>query len=65
MIPKMMTRQAKVDKELCIGCSLCTRSYPKSFKLEDDGKSTALAPASDSEECVQKAIDECPVQAIS
>ncbi|MEW5955045.1 MAG: ferredoxin [Candidatus Micrarchaeota archaeon] len=60
-----MAKQAIVDKELCIGCGLCASTCPKSFEMEADGKSRALNPAGDSEDCMQKAIDNCPVQAIS
>jgi ferredoxin len=37
---------------------------PKSFKIEDNGKSTALNPAGDDEEVIRNAIDSCPVEAI-
>ena len=30
--------QANVDKELCIGCELCTSICPELFSMDDDGK---------------------------
>ena len=58
-------KQAKVDKEKCIGCGTCTMVAEKSFKLGDDGKAEAIQPAGDPEEKLQEAVDSCPVQAIS
>lgn len=58
-------KKAVVDKNTCIGCGACTTLAPKSFKMSDDGKSIALDPAGDDEQTIQKAIDGCPVRAIS
>jgi ferredoxin len=60
-----MSKQAKVDKNKCIGCGSCVAMAAKSFKLGDDGKAEAIAPAGDDETTVQSAVDGCPVQAIS
>jgi len=60
-----MAKQAIVDKDLCVGCGLCASTCPKSFELGVDGKSHAIDPSGDSEDCVQKAINNCPAQAIS
>jgi ferredoxin len=56
----------KIDRDLCIGCGLCESLCPAVFKL-DDGKSHVLEDADykANKECVQKAIENCPVQAIS
>lgn len=53
-----------VDRETCIGCTACVATCPKSFKMVD-GKSSAILPPGDNEECIQRAIDNCPVTAIS
>jgi len=58
-------RKTRVDKNLCIGCGTCVALAPKSFKIEDNGKSAALNPAGDDDEKIQNAIDSCPVEAIS
>ncbi|PIS21260.1 ferredoxin [candidate division WWE3 bacterium CG_4_10_14_0_2_um_filter_42_7] len=55
----------KVNKNLCIGCGLCTQIAPKSFKLGEDGKSEGINPPGDSEEKLNEAKDSCPVSAIS
>ena len=68
-----MTRKAYVDKDICIGCSVCTATCPSVFKVKEDSnygndfKSSTddavnLEPIADA---VQQAIDSCPVQCIS
>lgn len=56
----------QVDKDLCIGCGLCESLCPAVFKL-NDGKSGVLPDADykANKDCIQKAIENCPVQAIS
>lgn len=59
--------KAFVDKNICIGCELCTSVCPDIFRMDDDG----LAIAADielPEDLVDSAIDakeQCPVEAIS
>lgn len=59
--------QANVDKELCIGCELCTSICPGVFSMDDDGKSVAITDdiPSDSENSAIDARDSCPVSAIN
>lgn len=56
----------KVDKDLCIGCGLCESLCLAVFKL-NDGKSGVLEGVDykANKDCIQKAIENCPVQAIS
>jgi len=58
-------KQIKVDQDTCIGCGSCVSLAEKTFKLNENGKSTPIDPAEDSEEAIQGAIDSCPVTAIS
>lgn len=57
--------KAKVDKDLCIGCSLCVTTCPEVFKMEDDKAVVyvSVVPKTAEETC-KKATDECPVTAI-
>ena len=56
---------AKVDQDLCVGCGLCEQVCPDVFEMGDDGAATVKAGADGSAACVQDAIDQCPVEAIS
>ena len=54
---------AKVDQDLCVGCGLCTQVCDDVFEMNADGKADAIEGAT--ADCVQDAIDQCPVGAIS
>ena len=56
---------AYVDQDTCIGCGVCTQVCPHVFELQDNGKSKAVNPTEDKEDCIQTSIDSCPVDAIS
>ena len=60
-----MAKTPQIDKGTCIGCGLCTATCANVFKMGSDGKAQVSNPSGDSEECIQSAIDSCPVQAIS
>ncbi len=59
--------KAKVDKELCLGCGLCTEVCPEVFEMGDDGiakvKVETVSP--DAEELCRDAASQCPGEAIS
>lgn len=52
----------KINKESCIGCGLCVSICPNVFEMDDD---KAKVKAQKDEKCVDKAIESCPVDAIS
>ena len=63
------------EKRKCIGCGVCQALCPKYFQTQEDGKSSLvgskLNPKTGNEEleieelnCVQQAVDACPVQCI-
>ena len=56
---------AKVDQDLCVGCGLCEQVCADVFETTDDGKAAVKAGADESAACVQDAIDQCPVEAIT
>ena len=63
---------AYVDDNTCIGCGLCTQLCPNVFAMQDNGKSKAINPSGNevddgagADQCIQGAIDSCPVTAIS
>jgi ferredoxin len=54
----------EVDKEKCIGCGHCEAIAPNTFEMAD-GKSQVKNAEGDPRELVDKAIEECPVNAIT
>lgn len=59
-----MAKVPVIDADLCTGCELCVDSCAAVFAMEED-----LAVVTDgegaSEEEIQEAIDNCPVEAIA
>ncbi len=59
--------KAKVDRDTCIGCALCTSICPEVFEMDDENIAIVIAdpvPA-DVEEEAKDAEDQCPVDAIT
>lgn len=59
--------RAKVDRDVCIGCELCTTICPKVFQMDDEQVSTVIAdpvPA-DVEDEAKDAAESCPAGAIT
>ena len=51
-----------VNKDTCIGCGACAAICPSIFKMDDDGKASAINQKDLS--CAKNACESCPVQAI-
>lgn len=56
--------KATVDQELCVGCGLCADSCPEVFKMENEKAIGADSVAAEQEECANKMVGDCPVEAI-
>ena len=58
----------KINQEECIGCGSCSAVCPDVFDLNDDNKAIIKDTNSDQgesdDECVQEAVDICPVDVI-
>jgi ferredoxin len=55
----------KIDKEKCLGCGSCTAVCPDVFEMDNENKAHIKEGKEDADDqCVQEAIDICPVQAI-
>ncbi|MCK4236954.1 MAG: ferredoxin [Candidatus Krumholzibacteria bacterium] len=59
-----MEKVPVIDPDLCTGCELCVETCPDVFEMDDD-LATVSNPERASEEEIQEAIDNCPVEAIS
>ncbi len=58
---------AKLDRENCIGCGLCTSIGPEVFRMEADGFARVIresVPGEAAHSAVE-AQDECPASVIS
>lgn len=54
-----------VDKDLCVGCGLCSQVCSDVFEMTADDKAAVIDGADLSADCVQDAVDQCPVAAIT
>ena len=58
-----MAKKVSVNKDLCIGCGLCTTIAPDVLAIGDDGLAGALVSETE-DEAVEEAAASCPVAAI-
>jgi len=58
-------RKPKVDQNLCTGAQTCAIITPNVFEINEEGKACVVDPEGADEETIQRAIDQCPSQAIS
>ena len=57
--------KARVDPDICIGCTMCVETCPEVFKMDKDKAIVFVESVPKSlEESCKKAADECPVVAI-
>jgi len=58
--------RAIVNKETCIGCTLCVQLCPDVFKMEGDKATSYADPVPEGAgQCCTDAADQCPVNAIT
>lgn len=61
-----MAKKVVVNQEECIGCGNCAELCPTVFQLDEQTeKSQVIMPTGGPEDCIEDAIDQCPVSAIS
>lgn len=54
-----------IDKEKCIHCGTCVALFPEHFRFDDKGEIEIIDPENIPPEIIKKAVNSCPVQAIS
>jgi ferredoxin len=59
-----MPKIPAIDADLCTGCELCVETVSEVFQMEGDVAVVYNAEGA-SEEEIQEAVDNCPVEAIS
>jgi len=60
-----MARQVVIDTEECIGCESCVELCADVFSFnEDEEKAEVILPRGGSEDCIEEAIETCPVECI-
>ncbi len=57
--------KVNINEELCVGCGMCASLCPEVFKIEN-GKSKIKEEATleKHKNCLKKAVENCPVEAI-
>jgi len=60
-----MSKKVIIDTEECIGCQTCVELCPDVFGFnEDTEKAKVILEKGGPEDCIQEAIDSCPVECI-
>lgn len=56
--------QAYVDQDECIGCESCVQICEEVFQMNAEAKAEVIPGSTGAEECIQEAMDTCPVECI-
>lgn len=60
-----MSKKVFIEVEECIGCESCVELCPDVFGMDEEGEKAFVISAEDgSEECIDEAIETCPVECI-
>jgi len=59
-----MAKCVTIDEDECVGCESCVELCPDVFVFDEgSGKARVIKPEG-LEECIQEAMDSCPVECI-
>jgi ferredoxin len=60
-----MEKRLVIDEEECQGCETCVELCPDVFEFDENTeKAIVINPEAD-DDCIQEAIDSCPVECIN
>jgi ferredoxin len=60
-----MSKRVYIDTEECIGCESCVELCPDVFGMDEEAeKEFVILPEGGPEDCIEEAIDTCPVECI-
>ncbi len=60
-----MAKEVFIDTPECIGCESCAELCPDVFEFdEEEEKAKVIQPEGGDEECIEEAINTCPVDCI-
>lgn len=63
-MPKQI-KSVRIDEDECVGCESCVDLCPDVFEMDEDAqKAIVIESHGGDEECIQEAIDTCPVECI-
>ncbi len=54
-----------IDRDECIGDSLCCNEAPETFEMDDEDKAVVLETSTDDRDTILEAARSCPVDAIT
>jgi ferredoxin len=60
----MRNEKPKVDQNLCTGDQVCIAIAPDVFEINEEGLAYVADPEGADEDTIQRAIDQCPSQAM-
>ena len=60
-----MSKRVFINKDECIGCETCVELCSDVFAFnEEEEKAEVILPEGGPEECIEEAIESCPVECI-
>jgi ferredoxin len=54
-----------IDEDECVGCESCVEICPDVFEFDEDSGKAVVSNPDSSDDCVDEAIESCPVECIS